>query len=107
MWMRWYTVGPQKYMPIGPGGGGSSTVPREYESWIRMVIGEASSWCGLRRNVAGGHSGCRSEHRAELEVVAERPGPHVVESLRRGENRRSRERDDGGALAIAERLGPD
>jgi hypothetical protein len=32
MWMRWYTVGPQKYKPIGPGGGGSSRVRRVYES---------------------------------------------------------------------------
>jgi hypothetical protein len=24
MWMRWYTVGPQKYIRIGPGGGGSA-----------------------------------------------------------------------------------
>jgi hypothetical protein len=23
-WMRWYTVGPQKYIRIGPGGAGSS-----------------------------------------------------------------------------------
>ena len=27
-WMRWYTVGPHKYIPIGPGGGGSSTSER-------------------------------------------------------------------------------
>ena len=31
MWTRWYTVGPQKYMPIGPGGGASVSTPRVYE----------------------------------------------------------------------------
>ena len=27
-WIRWYTVGPQTYIPTGPGGGGSSSRPR-------------------------------------------------------------------------------
>jgi hypothetical protein len=30
--MRWYTVGPQKYIPIGPGGDGRSSFRRAYES---------------------------------------------------------------------------
>ena len=32
MWIRWYTVGPQTYMRIGPGGAGSSTFCRVDES---------------------------------------------------------------------------
>jgi hypothetical protein len=28
-WIRWYTVGPQKYIRTGPGGGGNSTSPRD------------------------------------------------------------------------------
>ena len=31
-WIRWYTVGPQTYMRIGPGGGGSSCLRRVRES---------------------------------------------------------------------------
>ena len=33
MWIRWYTVGPQTYMRIGPGGAGSSTFCRVDESY--------------------------------------------------------------------------
>src|SRR5260370_37225435 len=41
MWMRWYTVGPQKYIPIGPGGGGRSSFRRAHESYslIRSLLG--------------------------------------------------------------------
>ena len=40
MWIRWYTVGPQTYMRIGPGGAGSSTFCRVDESYrsIACVI---------------------------------------------------------------------
>ena len=37
MWIRWYTVGPQTYMRIGPGGAGSSTFCREDESYRSIV----------------------------------------------------------------------
>ena len=37
MWMRWYTVGPQTYMRIGPGGAGSSSFLLVSELWMRTV----------------------------------------------------------------------
>src|SRR6185295_9817781 len=47
--MRWYTVGPQKYMPIGPGGGGRSSFRRACESWSLIVIAGSSLLLDLHR----------------------------------------------------------
>src|SRR5256885_11794852 len=47
------------------------------------------------------------EHRFELEVVAERPRPDVLQPLGREQHRRRRQRHHADALAVAERLGAD
>src|SRR3989441_7319870 len=47
------------------------------------------------------------EHRLELQVVAERPGPHVLEALGREQDGRRRQRHHAHALSVAERLGAD
>lgn len=47
MWMRWYTVGPQTYIRIGPGGGGSSCL---------RLVNESKSCMGSLR-YSGNESG--------------------------------------------------
>src|SRR6267143_3577370 len=68
-----------------------------------------SGCAGLRRSTFCPRSPVfiSCEHRLEVEVVAERARAHVLQPLRRQEDRGRGERDDGHALAVAQRLGAD
>src|SRR5438105_7299968 len=56
MCARWYTVGPQKYIRIGPGGGGSSSSRRVSVLWRRtsLAYGPAKQLVPRQRGDHGG-----------------------------------------------------
>src|SRR5438270_7760366 len=56
MCARWYTVGPQKYIRIGPGGGGSSSSRRVSVLWRRtsLAYGPAQQLVPRQRGDHGG-----------------------------------------------------
>src|SRR5262245_35000814 len=56
---------------------------------------------------SAGRSGSSRKDRLELQVVAERPRPDVLQSLGREQHRRGWQRDHTDALAVAQRLGAD
>src|SRR5215211_7096938 len=64
-WMRVYTVGPQKYIRIGPGGGGSSRFERVKVSYSRIEPPQ-----GLVARQRGDH---RSELRPPLPTGQREP----------------------------------
>src|SRR5438270_9376510 len=59
MCARWYTVGPQKYIRIGPGGGGSSSSRRVSVLWRRtsLAYGPAQQLVPRQRSDDGGQFG--------------------------------------------------
>src|SRR5437660_686757 len=76
----------------------------------RSTVGLATGVAvGLRRSTFCPRSPVfiSREDRAEVEVVAEGARAHVLQALRRQEDRGGGERDDGHALAVAQRLGTD
>src|SRR6266403_654334 len=75
-------------------------------STVGLATGVAA---GLRRSTVGPRSPVfiSREDRAEVEVVAEGARAHVLQALRRQEDRGRGERHNGHALTVAQRLGTD
>src|SRR6266404_1222401 len=75
-------------------------------STVGLATGVAA---GFRRSTVGPRSRVfiSREDRAEVEVVAEGARAHVLQALRRQEDRGRGERHNGHALAVAQRLGTD